>query len=258
MAKLINKTQNNFTIVNNSIVRDKRLGIKERGLLLTLLSLPDNWNFSVAGICSLLPDGKATINSTIKNLESLGYLKRKQIKNENGQFGGYDWIITDNPSTENRITEKLTTENVLTDFQPQLNTNKSITKKSIIKKSKSNLILSQEREMIRNGLIEQTGINYLFETEKNNIDHDIFEIIVDIMVSDQEYYIISGQTIPKEILQKRISKIDYENIRDIREAICNLPHKIKNIKNYIIKCLYESSVTTNIKYANMVNADRYI
>lgn len=257
MAKLINKTQNNFTIVNNSIIRDKRLGIKERGLLLTLLSLPDNWNFSAAGICSLLPDGKATINSTIKNLENLGYLKRQQIKNINGQFSGYDWIITDNPFTDFQKTEKLTTENVLTDFQTQLNTNKSIINKSIINKSKSNLILSQERETIRQGLIEQTGINFLFETENNELDFDIFEVMVDIMTSDQEYFIISGQTIPKAILQKRIQKIDYENIRDIREGILNLSHKIKNIKAYIIKCLYDSSITTNIKYANMVNADMY-
>jgi predicted transcriptional regulator len=99
MAKLINKTQNNFTIINNTITRDKRLGIKERGLLLTLLSLPDNWNFSVAGICSILPDGKATINATIKTLEEYGYLSRVQLKNKNGQFCGYDWLITDTTLT---------------------------------------------------------------------------------------------------------------------------------------------------------------
>ena len=141
MAKLINKTQG-YTIVGQNISMDERLGMKERGLFLTLLSLPDNWEFSVIGLSKILPDGKAAIQSTVQKLEKLGYLKRVQAKGERGKFAGYDWEIipypeveaplTENrstdektpksPLTENRSTENRSTENPSTENPSQLNT----------------------------------------------------------------------------------------------------------------------------------------
>ena len=77
MAILKNRTQSSFTMISNSILRDKELSMKDRGVLCTLISLPDGWKFSEAGLVSLVPDGREVIKSSIRRLERLGYVIRR-------------------------------------------------------------------------------------------------------------------------------------------------------------------------------------
>ncbi len=86
MSILRNRTQSNYTVISQCITRDTSLGCMERGVLLTILSLPDNWEFSIEGLCRILPDGKTKISNSIKKLVDKGYLKKYQDKNSNGRF----------------------------------------------------------------------------------------------------------------------------------------------------------------------------
>ena len=274
MSRLINKTQGNFTIVNNNIIKNKNLGLKEKGMLITLLSLPDGWRFSVEGLAEVLPDGKTAIRSAVQKLESMGYLKRTPSKDDLGRFNGYDWIISDEPmEIENEVeisigeicqptedipsSENLTTENLITENPRQLNTNILRTKElNTNNKNLSYLISSHEYDEIRQEMIEQTEIEYLWERDNNELDHDIFEILVEVMASNKEYYIIQGQRIVSTLVKNRLRQIYYEHIMLIREAIENSTTPIKNMKSYIINCLYNSPVTINAHYTNAVMADR--
>ena len=68
MAVLINRTQKNFTMISNSILRDKNLSLKDRGLLCTICSLPDKWEFSIAGVggkVNLPPHGKEFFHAAV-------------------------------------------------------------------------------------------------------------------------------------------------------------------------------------------------
>ena len=76
MAILKNKTQGNYTIVSQNIMKDKNLSLTERGMLLTLLSLPDNWHLTVRGLCLILPDGRDKIAKTLNSLIDKGYVAR--------------------------------------------------------------------------------------------------------------------------------------------------------------------------------------
>lgn len=86
MAILRNRTQKNFTIVSNGILQEKSLSLKERGMLATLLSFPDNWNFTVAGLMEIIPERKDAINNAINSLEKKGYVKRYRQRDDKGQF----------------------------------------------------------------------------------------------------------------------------------------------------------------------------
>jgi hypothetical protein len=81
MAKLIKAYKDNFTIVDNEIFKDQRLSYKELGLLCQMLSLPNNWSFSVAGLAVIHKDGTDSIKAGVKKLEEYGYLTRKQQYN---------------------------------------------------------------------------------------------------------------------------------------------------------------------------------
>ena len=57
MAVLKNKTQRNFTMRSNNVLYDKELSMKDRGVLCTIGSAPDGWEFSIAGLSAIVPDG---------------------------------------------------------------------------------------------------------------------------------------------------------------------------------------------------------
>ena len=106
MPVLKNKTQGNYVNVYKGIVTDRSLRLKDRGMLLTLLSLPDNWNFTAAGLEKILPDGKAAIYSSLDNLQKAGYLTKEQGRGEGGVFAANIIEIHETPCppfTENPL-----------------------------------------------------------------------------------------------------------------------------------------------------------
>ena len=126
----INKTEN-YTVMSNTHFKEKGMSYKAKGLLSVMLSLPDNWDYSVAGLETLSKDGKASIKKALAELEHFGYLKRTQRMDEKGRFDGYDYDIYEKPLAEKPLAENPSTEKPSTENPTQLNTNKSITNKSI-------------------------------------------------------------------------------------------------------------------------------
>ena len=86
MAVLKNKTQGNYTMVSQNIIRDRDLSLTERGMLLTLLSLPDSWQLTIKGLCQILPDGKDKVSKTLNSLIDKGYITREQSRDGGGKF----------------------------------------------------------------------------------------------------------------------------------------------------------------------------
>lgn len=95
MSRLI-KECGQYTTIPANITHDRELDLKSRGMLLTLLSLPDNWNFSERGLVKIFDhEGRHSIRAALQKLEELGYLKRVQGRGVDGAFGNIDYIISD-------------------------------------------------------------------------------------------------------------------------------------------------------------------
>ena len=120
----INKTAD-YTVMSNTHFKEKEMSLKAKGLLSLMLSLPDNWDYSISGLVALSKDGKDSVMNTLNELEQFGYLLRTKKTDEKGRFVGYDYDIFENPQTVQPNAEKPNTAN-----PQQLNTNKSNTKKS--------------------------------------------------------------------------------------------------------------------------------
>lgn len=139
----IHKT-NNFTVMSNFHFKERKMSLKAKGLLSLMLSLPDDWNYSVSGLVKLSKDGKDGVMSALQELEKFGYLSRKQLFNEKGQFNGIEYNIFEQPQQENPIAEKQNAANPITEKQNaenprQLNTNQlSIKENKDINKSSTN------------------------------------------------------------------------------------------------------------------------
>lgn len=75
-----------FFVVGMDVAKNQRLNLTERGMLLTLLSLPPDWNFTVEGMTKILPDGRDRIRTTMNNLKKYGYVRRVQGRRGDGSF----------------------------------------------------------------------------------------------------------------------------------------------------------------------------
>lgn len=90
------RSRENFTIINNDVIRDHRLSWKARGLLIYVLSQPDHWRTSSAHLASISPEGIHAVRSGLKELQTLGYLRRARVQNPSGTWR-HDVIIYDRP-----------------------------------------------------------------------------------------------------------------------------------------------------------------
>lgn len=97
MARLIKRTQNNYTNVSNQVIRDERLSWKARGIFVYLWSQADNWQFYVSEVAKHATDGRESLQNGLKELEEFGYLKRTNRQNNGGKFSGMEWILSDIP-----------------------------------------------------------------------------------------------------------------------------------------------------------------
>lgn len=111
MSKIIVKKERNYTTIDNNIFRNKNLSLKARGLLATMLSLPEDWDYTVNGLCAILKDGKTSIQSALKELEENRYLVRTQTKDRNGKFSSASYFLYEIPLTENPSTGNPSAEN---------------------------------------------------------------------------------------------------------------------------------------------------
>ena len=149
MAKITVVKTNNFTVMSNRHFQDTRLSLKAKGLLSLMLSLPEEWDYSVQGLMKLSKDGKDSVMSGINELEDNEYLIRTQTKDESGRFTGYDYTVFEHPFSDNPSTGKPLEENPTTVNQPQLNNNKLNTNE--LKTEASNNCLIKETHKRKNG-----------------------------------------------------------------------------------------------------------
>ena len=122
----------NYTVINNEFLRNKDLSLKAKGLLAVCLSLPDTWNWSIAGLVAICKESITSVRSSLKELEEHGYVTILKTKDDKGRFI-YEYTIYETPVSvspdiqnlclDNQHLEKQDIENV-----KQLNTNQLITK----------------------------------------------------------------------------------------------------------------------------------
>ena len=85
-----------YTNIQNKLIWDERLRPQTKWVLIAMLSLPDDWDYSIRGLAKKTGLAKETISKMLGELEEAGYLKRKpQRHGEDGRFAGTEYILTD-------------------------------------------------------------------------------------------------------------------------------------------------------------------
>lgn len=89
-----------YTTLQNSMIVDKRLSLKTKGLMAVILSRPDGWDYSVKGLAAFCGVGRDAVRTSLKELEEAGYLTREQSHGEGGKFGGNIYVIRETSGAE--------------------------------------------------------------------------------------------------------------------------------------------------------------
>lgn len=165
----------NFTVMSNYHFKEKKMSLKAKGLLSLMLSLPDDWNYSISGLVTLSKDGKDSVMSALAELEEFGYLVRNRTINNKGQFSGIEYNIyeqpqRDNPSAETQKADNQQEDNANTDKPPQLITKltKDLSNKEF---KKSNKKTKSTDLSIFNEILVEIKDNELTQLYKDFIEH---------------------------------------------------------------------------------------
>ena len=171
----INKNKD-YTIMGKYHLREKNMSLKAKGLLSVMLSLPDDWDYSVEGLVSICEESKTSIQAILKELEDNKYLVRKRLQNDKGQFI-YEYNIYEKPYTEEPWMDYPCTGYPCTDNKSQLNNNKLNTKELNtninIEEIDNNKLLSKKKEE-KNQKYEEL-VNKLIEVYNS---YDVFPKVI--------------------------------------------------------------------------------
>lgn len=132
----INKTKD-YTIMSNYHFGEKGMSLKAKGLLSLMLSLPENWDYSIAGLVAICKENETAIKNTLDELKRFGYLKiikKNPSETKSGRIE-YEYVVYE----QKQDIEKQGIENLGVENQGQYNTNilntKNKNKENILKET---------------------------------------------------------------------------------------------------------------------------
>ncbi len=106
LRRMRRERSDSFTAISNEILRDRTISLKAKGLMVTVMGLPPDWDFSVPGIIAIVKEGKSAVYSIINELKKAGYVRLERVY-EHGRIVAWEYVFS-----ESREPKKL-----LTDFQ---------------------------------------------------------------------------------------------------------------------------------------------
>ena len=267
-----------YTVMSNYHLRDKRLSLKAKGLLSQMLSLPEDWDYTLAGLCYINRESKDAIRTAIHELEQAGYIHRRQTTDSGGKFAGNVYTIYErpqgppsgepssekpssgNPTTGKPMPEKPTQRNIEKQNTDQQNTDSIPFRGSAAEPPEPKRTepspaeqMEEYRALIRN------NIQYPLLAAQNPEDTDLLDEIVELMTETvcarRRTTRVCGSDFPAEVVKSRLLKLDAEHIRFVLKCLRENTTKVKNIKQYLLATLYNAPLTINSYYSALVNHD---
>ena len=286
-----------YTVMSNHHLRNKTLTLKAKGLLSQMLSLPEDWDYTLAGLSHINREKIDAIREAIKELEKAGYIVRSRERDEKGRLRGADYIIyeqpqppqeqppgdgqpptldlptLENPTLDNPTQEKPTLEN-----PTQLNKDISSKEKPITDVSNNDLSIypaqpedappfggidgidgNSAARIYREIIKDNIEYNHLVQNTKMDKERldEVVELILETLCSTAKYIKVGGEKYPAELVKSRLLKIGSSHIEYVFDRIDQNTTKVYNIRAYLLKTLFSAPSTMGHFYTAEVNHDLY-
>ena len=294
----IEKTRD-YTVMSNHHLKNKNLTLKAKGLMSLLLSLPDNWVHTLAGLAQISVEGVDAIRMAVHELEREGYVVRNRIRDEKGHLGEMEYVVYENPqkpvvaeepvpaspTLEEPMLENPTQENPTqgnptqdkptlghpTQENPMLlNTHRSNTHKENIDLSipyaanpyqsipyPSTPGREQPSMVAQYKALVQSHIEYDVMRKQYGEEQldEIVYLIVEVLCSKAQYFTISGEELPADLVRERLLKFRSSHLQYVFDCLNKTTSRVGNIKSYLLTTLYNATATMKSYYDAAVRHD---
>lgn len=282
----VHKNQN-YTVMSNYHLKDKNISLKAKGLLSVILALPDNWNYSIRGLSSILMEGVTAVSNILNELEAAGYIERNLLRDESGKIADTEYAIYEQPVNAPEETIEITENTAFsevpqtekpqtyfpclgyqdtactdTDDSMQLNTNKLNTKinnLSIKPQTENGLMdgMHMESKDIREQLAENIDYVSLVIDDPDNKElvDECLSLMADVIEGEEDKVRIGGRNISYPVVKKRFMELTKEHMQYVLESLEKTTCAIKNIRSYLLTVLYNAATTMRTYYRQRVNHD---
>jgi predicted transcriptional regulator len=277
MNKVTVKLDKNFTTIPNEIIRNKEMSCNAKAILITMLSLPPDWDFTISGLSVVIKESREVIAKAIRELESFGYVERERVRKPNGTYGGTNYTVYQFPEEKQPKSENPVLDNPMQENPSELNNslyidsnirhNKDINKRHETKKNqqskeknskgtlKSNFRrkldlekLSPEERQLELSKMPQRA--YDISVGMGNDDvvssnvKDFFEYFLEVFSETQEkpHPILQDMTI-KRIIKSITSWYDDDFGNEIWSVVSDCPEHRQSIDEY-----FKIKFTGNVNY----------
>ena len=277
----IEKTRD-YTVMANHHLRNKALSLKAKGLLSYMLSLPEDWNYTLSGLATSCKDGLDSVRQAVSELETYGYVVRSRIRDARGRLRDTEYVvyespvpvkpaldepIEEKPAQEEPVLENPILENPVLGNPTLLNTNRPT-----IQKPKTQIQNTHEpipypsnpypinhSAALRETVRENIGYDVLVQDDrfgKERLD-EIVDLITETLCSSRETISVAGDDYPAELVKDKLMRLNSLHIEYVFECLENNTTHVRNIKKYMLAVLFNAPGTISHYYDRQVQHDLY-
>ena len=245
-------------------MRNKELTLKAKGLLSQMLSLPEDWDYTLAGLSHINREKIDAIREAVKELEKAGYIVRSRERDEKGRLRGADYVIYEQPQPKE--------PEAATSSEQPLSSTHSIPFHSLNPLPYEQDEAATPPERKRTEAKTNSAIEIYREIIKENIDYDILiqdpkmdkdrldeivEIMLETVCTARKTIRIAGDDYPAELVKSKFMKLNSSHVEFVLDCMRENTTKIRNIKQYLKAVLFNAPSTIDSYYTALVNHDFY-
>jgi len=269
-----------YTVMSNHHLRNKELTLKAKGLLSQMLSLPENWDYTLAGLSHINKESIDAIRTAVLELEKAGYIERSQGRDEKGKMTAITYTIyeqpqspvLDQPVLENPTQLNKDIQNIDLSKKEERNKDGLNTDSIPILSPDPSPLCEQEPLPEKKGTDEKDIYKIYEEIIKENIEYEhlinakrldrdrideILDLILETVCSKRKKILIAGDEYPAELVKAKFMKLDSSHIEFVLDCMQENTTKVRNIKQYLKAVLFNASSTMGNYYTALVNHDMY-
>ena len=276
-----------YTVMSNHHLRNHALSLKAKGLLSQMLSLPEDWDYTLQGLAQINKESIDAIREAVRELERAGYIKRSRERDERGCLRGTVYTIYEQPHTEptpEEPTQALhtldhpTLEKPMLDF-PTLENPMQLNTKGKNKEKQNTDQSITDSIPFPSGFPEspaqkRTEAKETFESYRElileNIDYDVLAgdpcvdreqldeivaLVQETVCSTRSRIRVAGNDYPAEVVRSKLLKLNSEHIRFVMDCLKQNTTRIRNIRQYLLAMLFNAPSTMNSYYTALVAHD---
>ena len=269
----------NYTVMSNYHLQDKKLSLKAKGLLSYMLSLPDDWDYSLKGLTTGCKDGLDSVRTAVLELEEHGYVRRQKVRNAKGQIIDYDYQVYESPveddpavpGKEGGPSDPSATKSPKSRMKPcsspfldfpnlaepnlekatQQNTNKQNTKRqstNLSGQTDESVDFDQMEAQVREEFRERLEIDTLAQRYDSDKLEELLDNIVEMYCCPRQTQYVGKQPQTTKAIRLRLDKLTSQHVEYIFDVMSNTTQPIKNIMAYLRTTILNAPTTMEHYY----------